>query len=357
MSAPLKFEFKKDTGPISLAGLGPNPTAQFDVAFGSTQGSVIYRSASAWTALTPGSSGQFLTTNGAAANPSWGTGTGVLPSQTSNSGKLLTTDGTNASWTTTGVLTSLTSPAATDLTLGTGTLGAAITVLSADNNVGIGTVTPQKKLHIYDGTNGISIAQAIVQGGAGGYGAGLSFQSVLDGGALAEMARITADGEDSWNTTASTQDAGLRFFTTLNGTAAEKMRINATGNVSIAATTASSSAITGALQVAGGIGVGAASYFGGAVTISSANLILSAGYELRFGAGGVDRIYQDAASGGTLVFDAGNVTRMTLNSTAATFSGAVAIGNTTAASVAAPSTHKVSILIGGVQYYLLASNI
>ena len=64
----------------------------------------------------------------------------------------------------------------------------------------------------------------------------------------------------------------------------------------------------------------------GALTVSSANLILSAGYELRFGAGGADRIYQSATSGGTLVLDAGNVTRLTLNSTAATFAGAVTIG-------------------------------
>jgi hypothetical protein len=51
-----------------------------------------------------------------------------LPSQTSNSGKLLTTDGTNAAWTTTGVLTSLTSPASTNLTLGLGTGGTALTL-------------------------------------------------------------------------------------------------------------------------------------------------------------------------------------------------------------------------------------
>ena len=41
----------------------------------------------------------------------------------------------------------------------------------------------------------------------------------------------------------------------------------------------------------------------------------------------------------------------------ATFNGAIAIGNTLTAAVAAPSTHKVSIMIGGVQYYLLASNV
>lgn len=46
-----------------------------------------------------------------------------------------------------------------------------------------------------------------------------------------------------------------------------------------------------------------------------------------------------------------------LTAGAGTFSGAVAIGNSTASAVAAASTHKVSILIGGVQYYLLASNV
>ena len=42
---------------------------------------------------------------------------------------------------------------------------------------------------------------------------------------------------------------------------------------------------------------------------------------------------------------------------AATFGSSIAIGNSVAGAIAAPSTHKVSILIGGVQYYLLASNV
>ena len=42
---------------------------------------------------------------------------------------------------------------------------------------------------------------------------------------------------------------------------------------------------------------------------------------------------------------------------AATFSSSIAIANTVTAAIAAPSTHKVSILINGVQYYLLASNV
>lgn len=37
----------------------------------SVQGSVLYRSASAWSALAPGTAGRVLTTNGAGANPTW----------------------------------------------------------------------------------------------------------------------------------------------------------------------------------------------------------------------------------------------------------------------------------------------
>jgi hypothetical protein len=42
----------------------------------STQGAILYRNASAWVALSPGTSGQFLKTNGAGANPAWETQAG-----------------------------------------------------------------------------------------------------------------------------------------------------------------------------------------------------------------------------------------------------------------------------------------
>lgn len=48
-----------------------------DDQIGSTQGSVIYRSGSAWTALTPGVSGTVLTSNGTSANPSWAAAGGI----------------------------------------------------------------------------------------------------------------------------------------------------------------------------------------------------------------------------------------------------------------------------------------
>lgn len=66
-----------------------------------------------------------------------------------------------------------------------------------------------------------------------------------------------------------------------------------------------------------------------------------------------------APANGGIAYSGGGTERFRIAATTglATFAGAVAIGNTVAASVAAPSTHKVSILIGGVQYYLLASNV
>lgn len=46
-------------------------SALIDYTIGGTQGSILYRSGSAWVVLAPGTSGYFLATGGAAANPSW----------------------------------------------------------------------------------------------------------------------------------------------------------------------------------------------------------------------------------------------------------------------------------------------
>ena len=51
-------------------------SAMLDANFGSTQGSVLYRGAATWAALVPGAAGQFLATQGPAANPQWATPAG-----------------------------------------------------------------------------------------------------------------------------------------------------------------------------------------------------------------------------------------------------------------------------------------
>lgn len=69
-------------------------TSVFDKLGGTTQGSILYRNSSTWVALTPGTTGQFLTTQGAAANPIWsagGAGTGTVTSITPSSGLVSST--------------------------------------------------------------------------------------------------------------------------------------------------------------------------------------------------------------------------------------------------------------------------
>lgn len=71
---------------------------------GSTQGTIIYHNGTAWTALPVGTDDYALTTNGAAADPSWQSIPALaLPSQSGNSGKVLTTNGSTASWSALGV--------------------------------------------------------------------------------------------------------------------------------------------------------------------------------------------------------------------------------------------------------------
>ena len=53
------------------APVATTASALLDNAAGSTQGDVLYRGASGWAALAPGSSGQVLSSGGASANPSW----------------------------------------------------------------------------------------------------------------------------------------------------------------------------------------------------------------------------------------------------------------------------------------------
>jgi hypothetical protein len=55
------------------AASGTVNSAALDSAFGNTQGNILFRNASAWTVLAPGTSGQTLTSGGAAANVSWTT--------------------------------------------------------------------------------------------------------------------------------------------------------------------------------------------------------------------------------------------------------------------------------------------
>jgi hypothetical protein len=60
-----------NTSVSAAAPIATTPSLLLDHAFGTTQGAVLYRGATSWVILSPGTNGQILTTAGAAANPSW----------------------------------------------------------------------------------------------------------------------------------------------------------------------------------------------------------------------------------------------------------------------------------------------
>lgn len=60
-----------NTSGSSAAPIPTTVSLLLDTVFGSARGDVLYRGASAWAALAPGTSGQFLSTGGSAGDPSW----------------------------------------------------------------------------------------------------------------------------------------------------------------------------------------------------------------------------------------------------------------------------------------------
>jgi len=182
---------------------------------------------------------------------------------------------------------SLTSPAATALTLGTTDSGAAITVLSASNNVGVGVIAPAQKLSV----NGTTQWAQTDEPGYSGYLTNASTNAAYNPaitrnliGSTGSTYTIAHGDMDAYagiqfGLSGTTTNAGNISFFAASGsfatnesvTPVARMFIASTGDVSISSTTAGS-ANAGALVIAGGISAGnsnVASYFGGTVTLGT----------------------------------------------------------------------------------------
>ena len=72
----------------SAAPIANTLTATIDAAIGNTQGNILYRNATGWVVLAPGTAGEALISGGAATNISWGpiAGSGTVTSLTSGTG-------------------------------------------------------------------------------------------------------------------------------------------------------------------------------------------------------------------------------------------------------------------------------
>ena len=76
--------------------------------------------------------------------------------------------------------------------------------VTSSGNVGIKTSSPANLMHIEGSSAVVSATQLTLEGRFAGYGAGIDFVSrTSSGGTRLSMAKITADGEAAWNTTAA----------------------------------------------------------------------------------------------------------------------------------------------------------
>ncbi len=136
-----------------------------------------------------------------------------------------------------------------------------------------------------------------VTGAAGGYGAGVDFVSGLSDATttIKSMGKIVADGAAAWSSTASTQDADMTFWTSLNGTLTKGMTLASDQSVTIV----------------------------GALT-TGANINLPAGYELRYGSAN-NRIYESSS---VINIDAGGATRLSCAAATTTVTNNLAVSGT-----------------------------
>ena len=148
---------------------------------------------------------------------------------------------------------SLTSPAATNLTLAGGAGNSSIILTPAGTgNVGIGTTTPAYRLSLLANTATTVGTKTTIE--------------IKSSDGLSDPAGQTLIAAEIDSATPGDRGTALTFSTGRQGVGiTEKLKIASSGTVSIASTTAGSSG-AGALVVTGGLATGAASYFGGAVT-------------------------------------------------------------------------------------------
>ena len=186
-------------------------------------------------ALLPDQAGstQYMLLTDGSGTVSWGAQpVAGLPSQTSNSGRLLTTNGTTASW------------------------SNAVTVSGSNATVG-GTLTVNSSSIVNGSASG---ATSYLQIKNNGSSIGLlGSRNAIDGGTATDVGLYVygANALTLWTNSSVVATFASNGNTTLAGA------------LSVSSTTASTSTSSGALVVSGGVGVAGAIYAGGAITTAS----------------------------------------------------------------------------------------
>lgn len=136
----------------SAAPIGHTLSDAIDAAIGSAQGDILYRGASSWSVLAPGTSGFFLKTQGASANPVWASASGgsgnVVATGSATTAQCFLSDGTSSPY---GATVATCPGGGGGSGLFSGSLGTVPTLAST----GFTTWVNQRGSTVADGVNGI----------------------------------------------------------------------------------------------------------------------------------------------------------------------------------------------------------
>lgn len=216
-----------------------------------TQGDILYRNGTTWVALAPGTSGQVLSSGGAAANPSWATvtGTGTVTSIATNNGL------TGGTITTTG-------------TLGLATIatGNVLAYTGAGSGVPVAT-TPSAVLDVIGSTTGNILYRSA---GGGGW-------IVLAPGTNGQVLTMGAS-TPSWTNAGSVSNVVISPGGSITATGTCNITTSGTCTVALS-TTPNIGAATGTSLALGGASLGSnalaitgTSQFGGNIGVGTPSL-------------------------------------------------------------------------------------
>lgn len=331
----------------------------------STQGAVLYRNATVWTALTPGTAGQLLSTQGAAANPIWVTATGGAgdfngpASSTDNA--IVRFDGTGGKTGQNSAITVgdagsnlvlLSSPSTNNLQLqGSGTIGTGFVQVinttpattSTSGSFGVGDRSTAAA-NVGIGGGNINAGGTLVVGGIAGIGASTTTGIGLSQGG--DPGTFTFSAANAW--------VGGRF-------APER-----------AATTGNAFAVSGQIRLASGTQTSGATFIADVPngTVTNHTYFYANGSASRVAPSGTFAFYSDAAAGALYV---GSITEATIGgagslttaggiyaakkivaNTDIIAGGTLTIGNTV--SVVSPTSpnRTITMVVGGVTLYIAA---
>ena len=216
---------------------------------------------------------------------------------------------------------SLTAPASTPLTLTGGSTGASLVLGQGTNGEATFTVkgTGQSVAVNHATLGGLFAAQRASVTGAY-FGCSSSTEAVISSIGAGGVLNVYRNGFSA---------VSAQFSPTGNLLIGTTTDMTGSGGLKIAGTTAATTTTSGALIVAGGVGVSGAGYFGGNLNVAGGSIVSGSSTSvLYFGTPSANYLYYD---GTTLATRLGGTDRLTINAStgAATFAGAVTVSSTT----------------------------